>query len=48
MVPLRCVKYAVPSDHLRSEISSRALPTFRKIGKARKQGEATVFELHLF
>ena len=26
-----------PPDHLRSEISSRALATFQNIGKARKQ-----------
>jgi len=27
------------ADHLRSEISSRALATFQIIGKVRKQGE---------
>jgi len=37
MLPLRCAKYTVPSDDLRSEISSRALPTFQNIGKVRKQ-----------
>jgi len=36
-LPLMVRKYAVPPDHLRSEISSRALATFQTIGKVRKQ-----------
>ena len=38
--PLKVRKYSEPPDHLRSEISPRALATFQNIGKARKQGEA--------
>jgi len=34
---VKVCKYAEPPDHLRSEISSRALATFQNIGKARKQ-----------
>jgi len=38
--PSKIRKSAVPPEHLRIEISSRALVTFQIIGKARKQGEA--------
>jgi len=40
MLPLKVRKCAVPPEHLRSEISFRALATFQIIGKVRKQGEA--------
>jgi len=46
MLPLKVRKYAAPPDHLRSEISSRALAAFQIIGKVRKQGEA-LFELNV-
>jgi len=35
--PPKVRKCAEPPDHLRSEISSRALATFQNIGKAQKQ-----------
>jgi len=35
--PLKVRKCAEPPDHLRREITSRALATFQNIGKARKQ-----------
>jgi len=35
MLPLHVRKCAVPPDDLRSEISSRALVTFRNIGEER-------------
>jgi len=37
---LKVRKYAVRPDHLRSEISSRALATLQIIGKVPKQGES--------
>jgi len=37
MLPLKVRKCAEPPDHLRNEISSRALATLQNIGKARKQ-----------
>jgi len=37
MLPLKVRKCAEPPDHLRSEITSRALATFQITGKARKQ-----------
>jgi len=40
MFPLKVRKCAVLTDHLRSEITFRALATFQNIGKTRKQGEA--------
>jgi len=36
-VPLKVRKCAEPPHDRRSEITSRALPTFQNIGKARKQ-----------
>ena len=41
ILSLEVRKCAVPPEHLRSEISPRALATFQNIGKARKQ-EATL------
>jgi len=37
---------AVPPDHLRSEISYRALTTFQNIGETTKQG--TLFQLNMY
>ena len=39
MLPLKVCKCAAPPDHLRSEVSSRALVTFKIIAKVWKQGE---------
>jgi len=36
----------VPPDHLRSEVSYRALATFQNIGKTIKQG--TLFQLSMY
>jgi len=37
MLPVKVRNCAVPPNHLRSEISSRALATFQIIGKVRQQ-----------
>jgi len=39
MLPLKVRNCVVTPEHLRSEISTRALATFQSTGKERKQGE---------